>query len=70
MVYTFNLYKKSPQTYWKPCTHTFSPSVIAKCLRIRALATMTTDKVLELFNKIIREIFNADHVRKVNYNMF
>ncbi len=36
MIYTFNLYWKSAQTYWKPCTHTFSPSVISKCLRIRA----------------------------------
>jgi hypothetical protein len=27
---------------WKPCPHTFSPAVLSKCLRIRALDSLYT----------------------------
>jgi hypothetical protein len=36
IIYIWILYLKYLELIWKPCAHTFSPTVISNCLRIQA----------------------------------
>jgi hypothetical protein len=44
----------------KPCTHTFSPIVISKCLRIRALFTSMIHVEFTSRMQIAAELVNCD----------